>query len=203
MDSTTKLEAIIKRCLKIGINCLAVTDHHTIAGALRMQQIAPFTIVVGEEILTPHGEVIGYFLSEEIPSPTSPKEAVARIKAQGGLVGLPHPFAHFRGAALIHNFPEELFPQLDIIEVFNSRSAFINEANKAEQFAEEHHLLKSAGSDAHLVWELGQAYVEMPEFSSPSEFCQSLSQGKIFGRKTTPLVHLITPWAKLRKRLHI
>jgi hypothetical protein len=201
-DSTTKLEKIIDRCLKIGINCLAITDHGTAAGALKMKQIAPFTIIVGEEILTPHGEVMGYFLTESVPSPTSVREAIARIKAQGGLVALPHPFGRFRSAALTHNFPEELIPQLDIIEVFNARAAFISEAEKAEQFANEHHLLKSAGSDAHLAWELGRAYVEMPEFNSASEFCHSLSQGKIFGQKTTPLVHLLTPWVKLGKRFH-
>ena len=85
-DSTSSPEEIIGRCLEIGVNCVAVADHNCIAGALELKQVAPFTVIIGEEILTTCGEIMGLFLSEEVPPHLSPEETVARIKAQGGLV---------------------------------------------------------------------------------------------------------------------
>ena len=81
-DSNNSLDDIIKQCLKIGINCLAVCDHGTTEGALKLQEIAPFKIIVAEEILTPHGEIMGMFLKETIPSGITPQEAIKRIREQ-------------------------------------------------------------------------------------------------------------------------
>ena len=83
-DSISSPEKVVQHCLDISINCLAVTDHDTISGALEVKRIAPFTIIIGEEVLTSCGEIIGLFLTEEIPPHLSPEETVARIKAQGG-----------------------------------------------------------------------------------------------------------------------
>ena len=94
------LEKIIERCQKVGINCIALCDHGTAEGALKMREIAPFTVIVAEEILTPYGEIMGMFLEETIPSGLSVPETIARIRAQGGLVCIPHPFDTFRHSAL-------------------------------------------------------------------------------------------------------
>ena len=96
-DTAMSLESIIARCQKRGVNCIAVADHGPIAGGLRMKEMAPFRVIVAEEVLTPIGEVMGLFLTEEVPSHISLREAVARIKAQGGLVCLPHPLDYLRG----------------------------------------------------------------------------------------------------------
>ncbi|MCX5994798.1 MAG: PHP domain-containing protein, partial [Chloroflexi bacterium] len=79
-DSLSPPEKIVQHCLKVGINCLAVTDHNTITGAVEVKRLAPFKVIVSEEILTTQGEIIGYFLTEEIPPRLSPEETVARIK---------------------------------------------------------------------------------------------------------------------------
>ena len=200
-DCSTPLERIIERCLKIGINCIAVTDHNTIAGALDMKRMAPFKVIVGEEIDTTTGEIIGYFLSEEIPKGLTAEETAIRIKKQGGAVCIPHPFDSFRMSALQRQSLEELIPHIDIIEVFNSRLLLLRHATKAEHFAQAHGLLSSAGSDAHTFSEVGNAYVEMPDFNNKNQFLAALTQGKIVGRRSGPLVRLHSNWAKLGKGL--
>jgi len=201
MDCNTPLPQVINRCLKVGINCIAIADHGTAEGALKAQSLAPFPVIVAEEILTPHGEIMGMFLKDTIPSGLSVEQTISRIRAQGGLVCIPHPFDTFRGSALDVRILEELAEQIDIIEVFNSRSPFASASTKALMFAQKHGIPGSAGSDAHTLHEIGNAYVEMPEFNGKDDFLQALAKGKILGHRTSPLVHFASAWARLRKKL--
>lgn len=195
------LEQIIDRSLKIGINCLAVTDHTTIEGALRLKEIASFPIIVGEEILTTGGEIIGLFLTTEIPGGLSPEETVRRIKSQGGLVCIPHPYDALRLSASRDSMFESLMPEIDIIEVFNARCLLPSATDKAWQLAQKYGKPMSAGSDAHSPQEIGNAYVEMPPFSDKETFITSLGQGKIGGSRSSPIVHFHSTWARLKKQL--
>ena len=198
MDCNTPLEKVLNRCLEIGINCIAVADHGTIEGALRLKDIAPFMVIVAEEIDTPHGEIMGMFLTEGIPSGLSVEQTLARIRTQGGLVCLPHPFDTFRQSALDGRIIETIMDQIDVIEVFNARSPLQRDSTKANLFAEKYGIRKSTGSDAHTVSEIGNAYVEMSEFSGRDDFLQALEKGKIMGRRTNPVVHFASVWARLR-----
>ncbi len=195
------LEQIITRCLDIGINCLAITDHNTIDGALRLKEIAPFPIIVGEEILTSGGEIIGLFLTQEIPGKLTIEETISRIKAQDGLVCIPHPCDRLRLSMCKDRVFESIMPEVDIIEVFNARTLSPNSSTKAWQLAHKYGKLASAGSDAHTTSEIGKAYVEMPEFSGKDEFLASLAKGKVCGNKSNPSVHLASTWARLKKQL--
>jgi predicted metal-dependent phosphoesterase TrpH len=201
MDCSMSLEQIIARCLEVGINCLAVADHNAIAGALKMKEIAPFFIIVSEEILTLDGEIIGMFLNQEIPSKLSMEETIARIKAQDGLVCIPHPYDRLRFSVFRNQVFEHIMPQVDIIEVFNARSLSPGSSTRAQQLAQKYGKLASAGSDAHTSSEIGNAYVEMPEFNSKDEFLVSLAEGKICGSKSKPTVHFSSIWARFKKRL--
>ena len=201
MDCNTSLEKVISRCLETGINCIAVADHGTIDGALKMQSLAPFPVIVAEEILTPHGEIMGMFLKENIPSGLSVEQTIARIRAQGGLVCIPHPFDIFKQSALGDKIVGALLDQIDIIEAFNSRSPLLRCSAKAQVFAQKYGITKSAGSDAHTPYEIGNAYVEMPEFNGKDDFLNALEKGKIFGHRTNPLVHFGSAWARLKKQL--
>ena len=198
MDCTTPLEKIIERCQETGINCIAVSDHATIEGALEMQRLAPFIVIVAEEILTPHGEVMGMFLKEGIPGGLSVEETIAQIRSQDGLVCIPHPLDALRPSALDAKITEEIAGQIDIVEVFNSRNPFARNSARVRAFAEKHGLAQSAGSDAHTLQEIGNAYVEMPEFKGKDDFLQALGKGRIVGHKTNPLNHLYSSWAKLK-----
>jgi len=195
------LEQIVERCLELGINCIAVADHNTIAGALKLRGFAPFKVIVAEEILTPLGEIMGLFLSEAVPRGLSPQETISRIRSQGGLVCIPHPF----GRSLPWNTnpltSAEVLSQVDIIETFNSRTPFSSGIARAWKLAKEQGKAASAGSDAHTLGEIGRAYVEMPEFNGPDDFLNSLAQGKIFGQKSSYLAHFASTWARIRKHI--
>ena len=97
-DSETPPEKLVARCVEVGLSCIAVTDHNTIEGALEVERIAPFMVIVGEEVASSDGEITGLFLKEPVPKGLSPQETARRIKDQGGLVSLPHPFDRFRRA---------------------------------------------------------------------------------------------------------
>ena len=200
-DCNTSLEKIIKRCKELGINCIAVADHGTAEGALKMKKLAPFRVIVAEEILTTQGEIMGMFLKETIPSGLTPGETIKRIKAQGGLVNIPHPFETIRGSALKEWCLEEIHEEIDLMEVLNSRSPFPANSNKARAFAEKYGIVMGAGSDAHTTYEIGHAYVEMSEFGTPQEFLKSLSLGVIRGRRSSPALKMFSAWAKIKNRV--
>ena len=199
-DSDSLPEQIIARCLQTGINCLAITDHGTIAGAVKMKEIAPFAIIVGEEVSTTTGDMIGYFLSQDVPNGITAEEAAVNIKEQGGIVCIPHPFTHFRSSAMTSDNVNILLPYIDIIEVFNARSTFLGNTEEAKSFAQEHGFIMSAGSDAHTLNEIGSAYVEMPDFNDKNSFLQALSHGKIIGHRASLLVHLDSTKARIKKK---
>jgi hypothetical protein len=200
-DCLTPLERIVERCLERGIDCIAVADHNTIAGALRLKEIAPFRVIVAEEILTDVGEIMGLFLSETVARGLSAQETISRIRDQGGLVAIPHPFG--RSMPWHHNVlaSTEISSQVDIIEAFNSRTPLSSSIRKAATLAKEQGKAASAGSDAHTLGEIGHAYVQMPEFEGPHDFLNSLAQGQIFGQKSSYLAHFASTWARIRKRI--
>lgn len=202
-DCSMSVQKIIEKCVRVGIDCVAVADHGTIAGAVQMKAEAPFHVIVAEEILTPLGEIMGLFLTEEIPSGTGVEETIRLIKRQGGLVCLPHPFDRLRGISRRgSDHLEKLAGDIDVVEVFNARSMPVgNSDKKAAAFAARHGLLRSAGSDAHTLREIGHAYVEMPPFDTVEQFRESLARGRVFGRQTCPLVHFRSMWNTLTKRL--
>jgi predicted metal-dependent phosphoesterase TrpH len=200
MDCNTPLEKIASRCLEIGINCVAITDHGTAEGALKFREMAPFTVIVAEEILTPYGEIIGMFLEKTIPSGLSVAETISSIRAQGGLVCIPHPFDIFRKSALRDHIIEEIANQIDMIETLNARVMLPKNSAKARAFAAKHGIIQSAGSDAHTIREIGNVYIEMPEFEGRDDFLQALEKGKICGHMTNPLIHFASIWTKLKNR---
>ena len=123
-DSEMSLEALYQKCLKTGLNCIAITDHNTIEVALLFKSIASFKVIVGEEINTTQGEVTGLFLKERIPPGLKALETVNNIKSQGGLVSIPHPFDIFRSSVIKLDALHEILPYVDIIEGFNARNTF-------------------------------------------------------------------------------
>lgn len=193
-------DKIVQHCLKIGINCLAVTDHNTIAGALEVKRMAPFKVIVGEELFTALGEIIGLFLTAEIPGRLSPEETVARIKAQGGLVCIPHPCDRLRPQSRLRRHAlEKIMPDVDLIEVFNSRTLLLQDSVRALQLAQRHELPGTVGSDAHIINEIGRAFIELPEFNDTRQFQQALRQGQTFTSRTSPLIHLCNTRNRLIK----
>jgi len=200
MDCSMTLDTVIERCQQLGINCIAIADHGTIEGALEMQRLAPFTVIVAEEVLTPYGEIMGMFLKETVPNGLSVAQTIAQIRAQDGIVCIPHAFDTFRPSALGEKIVEEIAQEIDVIEVFNARCLLQRSADRALAFARKYNTVQSAGSDAHTPGEIGNAYVEMAEFKGRDDFLQALAKGKIIGRRTNPLTHFASAWNKLKNR---
>ena len=200
MDCNTPLDKLIDCCIARGINCVAISDHGTAEGALKIKDMAPFKVIVAEEILTPEGEIMGMFLKETIASGCSPEEAVKSIKEQGGLVCIPHPFDRYRPSAMKLETLKRIIGQVDVIEVFNARTMQLFNKNRIKAFAEEYNLHQSAGSDAHTLAEVGNAYVELPEFNGRDDFLEALAKGSVHGKSTNPLCHFKSIGNRIRKR---
>jgi predicted metal-dependent phosphoesterase TrpH len=200
MDCTTPLEDIIRTCQRKGLNCIALSDHGTIEGALKMQDLAPFKVIIAEEILTTDGEIMGMFLTRLVPSGLSMEESIHRIKEQGGLLCAQHPFDKIRPDALTSEVMDRIAADIDLVEIFNSRNPLKSSSVMAAKFAREHGLPGSAGSDAHSAAEIGNAYVEMPDFRGKEDFLQALTQGKITGHRTSTINRLSGFIARIKKK---
>ena len=179
---------------------MAVTDHNTVEGAQALAQIAPFPVIVGEEIKTTDGEIIGLYLSESVPRGLSPDDTIAAIRAQGGVVYVPHPFDRVRRSPLGLSSLTSILHEVDALEVFNARVTLQSDNRRARLLAEAHGLPGGAGSDAHTAREIGRAYVQMPLFDGPSDFIQKLGMGTVCGRLSLPDVHFASTWARMRKK---
>lgn len=161
------------RCRQTGLTRIALTDHNTAQGALELARREPGLAIVGEEVRTREGEVIGLFLSASVPPYLTAEETLARIHAMGGLTYLPHPFdrrrAHFSPQRLL-----ELAPAVDIVETFNTWcDEAANEA--ARLYAEGLGKPAASGSDAHAPSELGRSWMEMEPFEGPRDLLLKLA----------------------------
>lgn len=186
-DSCNQFDWVISRCCKVGINCLAVTDHNEIKGAIEMQKRAPFEVIVGEEVDTGQGEIIGLFLKEKIAPDLGIMRTIEEIKGQEGLVYIPHPLSVSRKKTLNVEELLKYKSSIDIIETFNARTRRESE-NKAwlDNLLEDSEVIEGAGSDAHAPNEFGNVLIEMSNFTTTDEFLLSLSQANIKAQKTSP-----------------
>ncbi len=196
-DCRTPLPLIPGRCLERNLNVLAVTDHDQIWGALELQALAAdqphLTVIVGEEISTAEGEIIGLFLKSLIPPGLSPEETVAEIKAQGGLVLLPHGFDPLKVHRLRPAALARVADRMDIIESYNARISRPTWNRAASDWARAHGCAESAGSDAHLLSRIGDAWVEAPErpIQSGADLLSALREGRISGTWTHPAIAFV------------
>lgn len=203
-DANTTFEELTEQCLKLGLGAIAIADHGTTEGAIDFLKTAPaFKVIIAEEILTPHGEIMGMFLNKTIPSGSSIEDTVKAIREQDGLVCIPHPFDPVRSSALNTKALIEMAQryEVDVIEVMNARYVFQSSVKQAQKFAAQYNLPRSAGSDAHTAGELGSVYLEMPEFNNKSEFIEALCYAKICGKTKNPLVHFSTVARKVKNKL--
>ena len=199
-DSILTPKQFVREAKRRGLDVAAITDHNTIRGALAVRELADFPVIIGEEVRSEEGEILGLFLSDEIPKGLSAGDTIARIKAQGGIAGIPHPFDSLR-SALREDAILAFIDQIDFVEGLNARMVFSSHNDKGRKFAESRGLPVSAASDAHSPWEVGRAWVEMPFFEGPGDFLAALKRGRLVGKLSPPLVHLISRYAYIRRAL--
>ena len=192
-DSRMRAADQARRVREVGLDVACATDHNTIEGGLRLREVADgFRVVVGAEILSRDGEIIGLFLERDVPRGLSAEETVARIRDQGGAVIVPHPFSRNRLNHLRRRALERIRADVDAIEVFNAREAFTADNLRAAAYATEHGLAGAAGSDAHRPAEIGAAWLEMDDFADPAGFAAALRTATVNGTLSGQLVHLWT-----------
>jgi predicted metal-dependent phosphoesterase TrpH len=191
-DCSVDVDELLDHAEAQGLGAIAVTDHNVFGGALEAVERARgrrLVVIPGEEIKTAEqGEVIGLFLREEIPRGMSFGDTVAAIRAQGGLVYLPHPFDR------MHAIPEPAtlhrhLAEIDVFEVYNARLLFEAYNEEALRFAGKYNLRPGAGSDAHVLAGVGTGAVRMRRFSGPEEFLVSLHDAEVL-RRPKSLVYL-------------
>lgn len=202
VDSLTRPQAIVAACRRRGIDRIAITDHNTIAGALAVQQLAPELVIIGEEIKTLSGEVIAYFLSEEVPKNLPLTETIARLRAQNALISIPHPVDSLRlGSALGLDATLSVIDQVDALEVFNARCLRAADNDHARRLAETHGKLMTAGSDAHSAGEIGTALLHMPPFHDAASFAAALAHAQIIARRAAGWVRFHSIFARIYRFL--
>jgi predicted metal-dependent phosphoesterase TrpH len=196
-DGVLDPEKIVKIATKSGLNGIAITDHNTIKGGLeaRKYENEDFTVIVGSEIMTKRGEIIGLFLEEEVKS-KEVQDVISEIKKQNGVIVIPHPFDELRHSAFHPTEEDAKF--IDCIEGFNSRCVYQKYNDKAVEFAMKHDLTITAGSDAHFSNELGNAGI----ITETEDIRDALMKRdiKIFGRKSSLVNHVGTKVLKLWRK---
>jgi predicted metal-dependent phosphoesterase TrpH len=207
-DCLSRPADLVRAAVARGLTHLAITDHERLDGALRARDLAPpeLRVIVGEEVRTAGGDLIGLYLERPVPAGLSVADAVAAIKEQGGLVGLPHPFDRFRSSGGSRIGPDEealagLAGRVDFVEAHNGRA--IGGGNvRAAAFAQRHALPGVAASDAHTVQELGLAYTILPgDPHSASEMRDALPGARLVLGRASFYVRGWTPLAKLVQRV--
>jgi predicted metal-dependent phosphoesterase TrpH/glycosyltransferase involved in cell wall biosynthesis len=201
-DCQIPVEELLDTAEEQGLRAIAVTDHNVFGGALEAVELArhrDLIVIPGEEVKTKEqGEVIGLFLREEIPRGQTFDETVAAIKAQGGIVYVPHPFDRLHAipdAATLHRN----LAQIDILEVYNARLLFEAYNDEALRFARKYGLAMGAGSDAHVVQGIGTGRVRMPAFDGPEQFLAGLRLAQIQRRPRSLLYLQSLKWAAQAK----
>jgi hypothetical protein len=198
-DSLTSPERLIKACRRKKIDRVVVTDHNTIDGARAAQELDPELVIVGEEIATTRGEILAAYVTEEVPVGLSPKETILLLKEQRAFISVSHPFDIYRGGHWDEADLLEILPDVDAIEVFNSRCWSPEFNQQAQKFAEEHDIPGTVGSDAHGTIELGRSVLLLEQFQDPDELRAVIRKGIPKVRWSSPWVHLISRYAVMRK----
>jgi predicted metal-dependent phosphoesterase TrpH len=178
-----------------GVDCVAITDHDQIGGALEARDLAErdgrrnrdarggrercVRVIVGEEITSAGGHIIGLFLRERIPPGLSVEDTARAIKDQGGLVLAPHPFAMLCDNSL-HERLELLRPWVDAVEIFNAQNILPWEDARAARYVRRAGLTAYVGADTHLRGCLAAAYQVMPAFRNARDFAGALRQAEFY-----------------------
>ena len=176
----------------------AITDHNEIWGAVKLKELIEnnsnnekisITVIVGEEISTKNGELIGIFLQERIEPGLSVDEIVERIQEQDGLVLLPHGFDPFKRWRLRTEARRRIAKDIDIVETFNAHVSRPYFNHRAVKWALKHSVIMSAGSDAHTVPKVGNAWVEVPIqlIQNPQDLLMALQEGEPTGIWSNPI----------------
>lgn len=203
-DSLLSEDRFIRLALERGLTHVAITNHNNVEGAIAVRDRVTaleaeerLHVILGEEVSSADGEIIGIFLARTIPRGLSADETADEIHAQGGLVSIPHPFDPFRRSHIREDALLRLADagKIDAIEVFNSRVTFSRHNERAAELAERYGIPGIACSDSHSGVEVAMSFNALPAFSTADELRVALRENEWHGSRSTKLIHLTTRWA--------
>jgi predicted metal-dependent phosphoesterase TrpH len=203
-DSLLTEERFIEKAIERGLTHVAVTNHNNVEGAVAVRdKVAELgltdklTVILGEEVSTADGEVVGIFLERTIPRGLSANETADEIHRQGGLVSIPHPFDPLRASHIkegpLRNLAE--VGKIDMVEIFNCRVTFQRHNQEAAEFAARYGIPGIAASDSHSAMEVAMAFNAMPAFETADELRRSLTENDWHASRSSVFIHLTTRWA--------
>ncbi len=178
-DSDIAIETLARFADDEGIDCIAVTDHDTIEGALHLRRVANCRVIIGEEVTTRDGHLIGLFITEHVRSGLSARETALRIKGQGGLVLVPHPFTRAFGCGLGSTI-FDIMDLIDAVEINNAQHLLPIPDTHARRFARKHNIVSYVGADSHKETSIAPCYQMMPLFTGRDDFIAALSRAELF-----------------------
>src|SRR5437016_3034310 len=185
---------------KAELGAVCITDHDTIEGGLRLREMnTGLQVIVGEEITTADGELVGLYLEKRVAPGLTADHTIDLIHEQGGLAYVPHPFSRNRRRHLRRPVLERVAPMLDVVEVFNAREVASSSNVRALEFARVHDLPGGVGSDSHRSIEIGRAYVDVAPFVGPEELLVALREGKVTGTLSGFAIHVRT-WVDIGRK---
>ncbi len=179
---------------------IAITDHNEISFAKDLNQRVGEQVIVGEEIMTTEGEIIGLFLKEKINPGLSAMETCRQIKLQQGLVYIPHPLETLRKGLNMETL-NSIKSEIDIIETFNARLRQPHLLPIVENFAAN--FLKASSSDAHGIRGFGSSYSLVADKPNRSNILELLRSATLVKSRASFLAYLDPAKNKLKKKLHL
>jgi predicted metal-dependent phosphoesterase TrpH len=203
-DSILTEEKFIAKAIERGLTHVCVTNHNNVEGAMAVRdKVAELgltdklTVVLGEEVSTSDGEVVGVFLQRTIPRGLSANETADEIHRQGGLVSIPHPFDPFRGSHIKEGPLRSLaeLGKIDMVEVFNCRVTLQRHNVEAADFAARYGIPGIAASDSHSSFEVAMAFNALPHFETAEELKAGLPDNEWHASRSSVFIHLTTRWA--------
>ena len=200
-DSLSDPLRVVRAAAARGLTHIAITDHDRVDGAQRARdaQIPGITVIVGSEVRTREGDLIALFVERPIEAGLPAVEAIAAIRAQGGAVGIPHPFDSWRGSLLRSDAALALVDQIDWIEGWNARLVAPGGNARAAALAVERGVPSVAVSDAHTILEVGGAStVLLGSIATTAELLVALrGEVRTINGRGAAVARLVTPVAKL------
>ncbi len=203
-DSILTEEKFIECAVDRGLTHVAITNHNNVEGAVAVRdKVAEMgltdrlTVILGEEVSTADGEVVGLFLTTTIPRGLSANETADEIHRQGGLVSIPHPFDPFRGSHIKEGPLRNLADtgKIDAIEIFNCRVTFQRHNLEAAEFAARYGIPGIAASDSHSSFEVAMAFNALAPFETAAELKALLPENDWHASRSSVFIHATTRWA--------
>lgn len=207
-DSIMPFWLLYIKCRLLNINYIAITEHNNIRGGVAFQKYCKekgdkVQVIVGEEIMTTQGELIGLFLHDEISVGMSPQDTIKAIRQQKGLVYIPHPYDKKRYKTVLkEECIADNVSQIDFMECYNGRNISIEYTNKQNKLCEKYQIPKIIGSDAHTIWEIGRNYMLVPvEPDNPINFKKAMKKAQFYRKPCLKICHQLTKITRVIKLL--